>query len=112
MKVAELVEILELKVLAGNTGLEKEFEGAYIGDLLSFVMAHAKERNVWFTIQGHLNSVAVASLLGLGAIVITEGVEPTTDMLAKAEEEEIPVLFSVKNSFELALQWAKLIERG
>lgn len=112
MKVLELMELLDLKVLAGKGGLDKTFEGAYIGDLLSFVMAHAKENNVWFTIQGHLNSVAVASLLGLGAIVITEGVEPTADMLAKADEEEIPVLTSTKNSFELAVQWVRCVERG
>ncbi|MGL4345786.1 MAG: hypothetical protein ACRCTE_11360 [Cellulosilyticaceae bacterium] len=109
MTVADVVSKLGLGVLAGETGLHQTVEGGYTGDLLSFVMGHAKEGNVWFTIQGHLNSVAVASLLGLSAIVLAEGVTPTEDMIAKANEEGIPVLGSHLTSFELVVAYAACV---
>ena len=37
-------------------------------------MAKAQAGNVWVTLQGHPNTVAVASLLNLAGVIITEGV--------------------------------------
>ena len=41
MKVKELVEKLNLKVLSGEKGLDREIDGCYISDLLSDVMGNA-----------------------------------------------------------------------
>ena len=60
MTVRELMTSMELVSLTGECGLDNPIEGGCVGDLLSFVMAHAREGNIWVTIQGHLNSVAVA----------------------------------------------------
>ena len=46
MKVKELVEKLNLKVLSGGNGLEREIDGCYISDLLSDVMGNAMEGNI------------------------------------------------------------------
>ncbi|MGB9812564.1 MAG: DRTGG domain-containing protein [Thermovenabulum sp.] len=101
MKLTELIEKLNLKILTQGVNLEKKVEGGYAGDLLSWVMAHAKENQVWITIQSHQNIVAVASLLGLCAIIVAEGVEVEENTLKKAEEENIPILSSEKSTFEL-----------
>lgn len=101
MKLVELVEKLGLKVLTEGVNLNKNVEGGYSGDLLSWVMAHAKENQVWVTIQSHQNIVAVASLLGLSGIIIAEGVPVDENTLKKAKEENIPILSSDKSSFEL-----------
>lgn len=102
MTVGELISIYEFEVLSESNGLHKEVIGGYTGDLLSFVMAHAKEHMIWITIQGHINTVAVASLVGISAIILAEGSEPTADMLEKAKENQIPVLASKLSSFEIA----------
>lgn len=107
MNVLDIVDALQLEVYAGENSLEKDVEGGYIGDLLSFVMSHAKENNIWFTIQGHINSVAVASLLGLSAVVLTDGVKPSADMIHKANEENIPILGARQSSFDLLKNWPK-----
>lgn len=102
MTVRELIEAYELKVLSESNGLDRQIEGGYAGDLLSFVMAHAKENMLWMTIHGHINTVAVASLVGISAIILTENSEATPDMLEKAVENQIPVLATALSSFELA----------
>ncbi len=53
MKVKELVEKLNLKVLSGEKGLDREIDGCYISDLLSDVMGNAMEGNIWITLQTH-----------------------------------------------------------
>lgn len=106
--VEELIKQMKLKLIAGEKGITNEVKGGYVGDLLSFVMSHAKEEDVWITIQGHINSVAVASLLGLSAIILTENVEPDQEMISKANEEDIPILCTALNSFEVVCQVAHL----
>jgi len=88
---------LEVKTAAGK--LDREVTGGYASDLLSCVMAKAQAGNVWITLQGHPNVVAVASLLNLAGVIITEGIVPDGATLAKAEEEGIPLLATPLTTF-------------
>ncbi len=81
---------LEVRTAAGKLG--REVTGGYASDLLSCVMAKAQPGNLWVTLQSHPNIVAVASLLNLAGVVVTEGVAPDSATLSKAEEEGIPIL--------------------
>ncbi len=101
MTVKQLVEEMDLEILAGEQNIENVIKGGYTGDLLSFVMSHAKEGDLWITIQGHINSIAVATLLGMSAIVLTEGSALTEDACKKANDEGIPVLSTKISSFDL-----------
>ena len=103
MQLTQLVQIpeLRLEVKAGQKQLDRVVKGAYASDLLSHVMARAKEGNIWVTIQAHQNIVAVAALLNLAGIVIAGGIEPQADTLLKAEEEGIPILTTSLASFEV-----------
>lgn len=96
--VGELVEQLGLQV-ATQGALARQVTGGYSSDLLSCVMARAKEGNVWVTLQAHPNVIAVASLLGLAAVIVTEGVEPDLDTLARAQENGVTVLRSPQTTF-------------
>ena len=109
MKLREVVEILDLEVLNGPVTAEAEAEGAYIADLLSCVMAGAQENQLWFTLQTHLNIVAVASLTGLAAIVVTEGAHVAEETLAKAKMQDVVILRSQEPTFEAV---TKLIQAG
>ncbi|MGI6704191.1 MAG: hypothetical protein ACOX42_09300 [Clostridia bacterium] len=81
-----------LNPVAGQKGMDREVNGAYAGDLLSFVMANASKGNVWVTIQAHANIVAVASLIEMACIIVAAGVEVDGDTLEKADGEGIPIL--------------------
>ena len=76
MTLEELCRQLSLEVRTAARKLRTEVTGGYAADLLSCVMAKAQAGNVWVTLQGHPNIVAVASLLNLAGIIITEGMAP------------------------------------
>jgi len=102
MKVKELAEKLNLKVAAGEQGLDKEITGVYICDLLSWVMSHAQKGNVWITVQTNINVVAVAVLTEVSCIIIPENIEIDAKTIEKANTEGIAVLASSFNSYEIA----------
>jgi len=102
MKVSELIEKLGLTVFTGSEGLEREINGGYVSDLLSDVMGNGKEGNIWITLQNHMNVVAVASLKEMACIILVKGIVPEAEIVEKAIEEEIPILGSKENTFELS----------
>lgn len=101
MKLHQIVEALTLTVRAGQAGLNAEVTGGYAADLLSCAMAGARKGNVWVTLQGHLNVIAIASLIELAGIIVTEGKPIPQETLAKAEEEHIPILSTPMTTFEV-----------
>lgn len=107
MTVREVIERMNLEVLTGEVGLDKKVEGGCSGDLLSFVMAHAKENDMWITIQGHINSVAVASLTGVALIVLAEKSKADDEMIRKAIEEDIPIASTSLSSFDFVVAYSK-----
>jgi hypothetical protein len=102
MDLQDIVEQLPLTVLAGPTQLRGvEVEGGYASDLLSCVMANGVRQGLWVTLQAHSNVVAVASLLDLPAVILTEGVQPEADTLAKANSEGVTLLGTPLATFEV-----------
>lgn len=102
MVVRDLVEGLSLSVLAGEDYLDRIITGGYTSDLLSNVMGNAVQGNIWITMQGHQNVVAVASLAGLAAVILAGGVEPDPEALTKAKTQEVILLATSLPSFEVA----------
>ena len=101
MKLAKLVEELALTVKAVQEGLDREVKGGYASDLLSDVMAHSQEGDVWMTIQGHPNIVAVAALRDLAGIILTNGRQPDEQTVQRAEEEGVPIVCTSLPTFEV-----------
>ena len=83
--------------------------GAYTSDLLSDVMAHAPEDSVLITLQGHKNTVACATLVGIKAIVLAGLREAPEDMLEAARAEGIAVFASPLRQFDLSWKVARLL---
>lgn len=102
MKVAEIVEKLNLKVFSGAAGLTREVTNGYTSDLLSDVMGHADAGNIWITLQTHKNVMAIASLKDLSAVILVKGFEPEEDMAAQSQEEGIPVLGTNLEAFDIS----------
>jgi predicted transcriptional regulator len=109
MKVIEIVEKLGLEVFSGVKGLENRIEGGYVSDLLSDVMGNASENQIWITVQTHPNIVAVASLKELAAIILVKGLKPDDSTIEKGNTENIPILGSQLQAFELAGRMFSLI---
>jgi len=112
MTVQEMAETCAWKVLAGEDGLDREVEGCYAGDLLSWVMARAQSGDVWLTVMGNINAIAVASLTDCACILLTESAALDENAKARAEQQGIPVLTTEKNTYETAVQVAQLLQSG
>ena len=100
MTLEDLAARLNGKVVTGLAGAHGEMRGGYASDLLSDVMANAREGDAWVTLQRHLNVIAVAQLKGLAAIVLVNGRQPDPDMLARAIEERIPIVSTPLTAFD------------
>ena len=102
MKVSDIVEALNLKVLSGESGLDKEVEGCYVSDLLSDVMGNADMGCLWVTLQTHKNVMAIASLKELAAVILVKGLDASEDTKEQSNEEGIPFLSTDAETFETA----------
>ena len=107
MTIYELTEKLNLKSL--NKTDDVEVTGAFASDLLSDVVGNTSEGNILLSVQVHKNIVAVASLVGLAAVIITSGRTPDQSVIDAAQENELCLLSSEKSTFMLA---GKLYELG
>ncbi len=112
MKLKDLVREFGLEVKAGAGLLDRDVTGGYASDLLSDVLAHAVDGNVWVTLHIHQNIVAVAAHKGLAGIILVQGRLPEKDTVAKAAEEGIPVMVSALPAFELVGRLYKAGIRG
>jgi len=103
MTLDEIINKLDLDVLTDS----KDFSEitptyGYASDLLSCVMAGARGHGIWVTLQSHINIVAVAALLELSAVIITEGAIPDQATIDKANQENITLLSSNAPTFAVA----------
>jgi predicted transcriptional regulator len=101
MKLVKVVDELALAVKTAQGGLDREVQGGYASDLLSDVMANSQEGDIWVTIQGHPNIVAVATLRDLAGVILANGRQPDMETLQRAEEEGIPILCTSLQTYEV-----------
>jgi hypothetical protein len=99
--------IREAAAALGAEIVQDEFEdaaldGAYTSDLLSDVMANAKEGGALVTIQAHKNTVAVATLVNIRCIIVCNKRPLPEDMLEAAKDEGIAVLLSAENQYTVS----------
>lgn len=110
MNLQTIIDQLDLKVLTQSKDFnEAEVSSGYCSDLLSCVMTGAEPEGIWITLMAHGNIVAVAALLDLAAIIITEGAQPEQDTIDKANEKGVTMLSSPKPNFHIV---GKLWEQG
>ena len=100
MTLDEVVRELALDVAVGSDRLDTtEVTGAYVGDLLSRVMARVRPGNLWVTVQAHPNVIAVAVLSELAGVIIAEGVDPDPLAVRKAASEGVPLLTTRQTAY-------------
>jgi ACT domain-containing protein len=101
------MKISEMAAALGAEICQEEFEdaevtGAYTSDLLSDVMANAKDGGALITIQAHKNTVAVAELVNVSVIIICNSRPLPDDMLEAAKDEGIAVIRTKENQFTVS----------
>ena len=81
---------------------DSQLEGAYTSDLLSDVMAHAKDGGALITIQAHKNTVAVATLVNVTVIIVCNNRPVPDDMVEAARDEGIAIIRTGENQYTVS----------
>lgn len=110
MKLNDLVAGLGLTVLNEGPEPEREVTGGYTSDLLSDVMGNVEEGMIWITLQVHRNTIAVASLKEVAAVLLIAGVKPDEDTMAQARSEGVTILSTGMSAFEASGRIYELIK--
>ncbi len=101
MNLQEIIDQLGLEILTQGTDLSAvQVKSGYCSDLLSCVMTGASPEGLWITLMAHSNIVAVAALLDLSAIIITEDAQPDPETLTQAEQKGVTILSTPADNFE------------
>ena len=108
MKVSELTNISELELIQPEFK-DKEISTGYTSDLLSDVMGNAPESCALITIQGHKNSVAVATLVGAAVIILCNNCNPEPQMVELAKEEALPIYKTSSNQYQVSVLLSKVL---
>ncbi len=110
MNLAQIIQTLNLTVLTEDKPFDQiQPTSGYAADLLSCVMTGAAKGGLWITLQAHGNIVAVAALLDLSAVIITENAQPDEATIRKANEEGITLISSTEDTYKVV---GKLWELG
>lgn len=109
MTVKEMAAACGWTLLSGGEGEDNQIDGCYIGDLLSWVMARAESGDVWLTVMGNINAIAVASLTDAACIVLTESAALDEDAKKRADMQEIPILTTEQDTYAMAVAVSRLL---
>ncbi len=101
MNLQEIIAHLNLKVLTQAKDFSTvPVKSGYCSDLLSCVMTGASPDGIWITLMAHSNIVAVAALLDLSAIIITEDAQPDQQTIEQANQKGVTMLSTPADNFE------------
>lgn len=88
---------------------DREIDGVYIGDLLSWVMGRAKSGDAWITIMSNINTVAVATLADTACIVLAESVCLDDGVKETAEAKGINVVSTSLSAYMAAVKLSQVL---
>ena len=101
MTIREAAKALSAEIVHDDFE-DTELSGAYTSDLLSDVIANAKDGGALITIQAHKNTVAVATLVDVSVIIICNNRPLPDDMISSAKEKRIAILLTGENQFTVS----------
>jgi len=99
MTIADMVELLNARVLCGEDKLDKPVYTAFCSDLMSDVLAFVNEKTVLITGLVNPHVVRTADMLDLKCLVFCRGKIPPDDILEDADELGMTVIATRETAF-------------
>lgn len=100
MKIREVARIIDAKISAGEDLLDKEVDTAFSSDMMSDVLAFAKDQPVLLTGLNNPQAVRTALMMDMECVVFVRGKYPTPEMINLAEQSQIALLSTMLTMFE------------
>ena len=100
MKLRDVLELIEGKVITRDADLDLEVQMGCGADLMSDVLAFTHDGTLLLSGLTNPQVVRAAEMAGITAIVFVRGKVPPPETIALAEEKRIPLLASKYTMFE------------
>jgi len=100
MTLREMKDILAAEVLVGGNCMDVEVRDAFAADLLSDVLAFAKEGTLLITGITNPQVIRTAEMLELIGIVFVRGKKPDQEAIKLAQIKKVPLLSTRYIMFE------------
>lgn len=101
MKLAEIRDVLQCEVLAGDDGLSTEVETVVASDGMSEILAFAHPGALMITGLTNVQSVRTADIANVRAIIYIRGKRPADKAIDLARANSIPVLATAMGMFDV-----------
>lgn len=109
MKITQIKNVLDARQWAGEPFNEREVHAACGCDLMSDVLAFAKEKVLLLTGLVNPQVIRTAEMLDIKAIVFVRGKAPTEEMVAMAQQKHMILL---STEYPLYVACGKLYTSG
>lgn len=109
MKIAEIIDILDAQIIAGDADSDREVFTVCGSDLMSDVLAFVKEQAVLLTGLVNPQVIRTAEMMDMTCIVFVRGKRPDLNMIELAEEMGIILLGT---EFEMFTACGRLYTHG
>ena len=99
MNIADMVKVLNARILCGEDRLETRVYTACCSDLMSDVLAFVNEKTVLITGLTNPHVLHTADMLDLKCLVYARGKVPGEEILEQAEEQGLVVITTRETAF-------------
>jgi predicted transcriptional regulator len=99
MKISEIVQITEAKLITGEAFLDSEVVMAFASDLMSDVLTLDTDNLLLITGLINLQTIRTAEMAEIKNILIVRNKKPSEEMIALAKKENIVLMSSDKSMF-------------
>ena len=99
MRLSEIVDTLDAKVLAGKDKLDREIRTCGASDLMSDILAGLSEGCILLTGLTTVQVIRTAMVAGVGAVVFVRGKTPPQQVIDLARDQSLPLISSPYSMF-------------
>lgn len=99
MKLSEIADVLNAKLLIGENQSDKEFTRCGASDLMSDILAGLSDDSVLLTGLTTIQTIRTAVVAGVRVVVFVRGKTPPADVIDMAREEDIPLMSTPYSMF-------------
>lgn len=92
MTIGEVVKLLDAEILCGEDRLDTEIHTACGSDMMSDVLAYAKDHAVLLTGLVNPQVIRTAEMMDVICVVFVRGKEPTGAMISLAQQKGLVLL--------------------
>ena len=96
MKLKDVMQLLDAKLLCGEDKLDMEIDSAFASDFMSDILAYVGSQKLLLTGMINPQVIRTAEMVDMSVIIFVRGKVPDENMLSLAEESDMAVLSTKK----------------